>query len=1044
MPPKTPSISGATAGKPKTPEDPPADPDDTFTDAEEVERPPAEDPLTTPTPFGGMTTRSADKGSTSGASADAGKASTDKAVKAAAQKKIQATVELARENARALKQFQKGLDTCLADAANDRMKQAQDHMDLSNRVDGLQASINNLDTRFTKSDEQLGNIQQLLIDLAEQRQGDTIASTPAHRGTGARPRDGRLSNILASGGALGQGIRAASPERIQPGIAGRIGQLQSNVANGRTHEQQESLELTRQMSGRQNHNGQNQSQPPVTANTVADGQTGRQIPIITVSTISTTAAGNMDTVVSTVHQQPHGMATTDPVDQPDPIDDWYEQQRIRLNLPPQAVDYGNTTFVPATSSKSVRFNPPDPVNTTVDLDAEMAAVYARRGVDLNQLQNEGRSNSRPTGQPRPAGPEPDPMGTGVYGGYHIPPADMNNSMFLNQSTAGFRQGTNSTRQGVSNDPEYDNMFGNRNSDTPEFFSRVPRYNPYRPTGASGFEQIYGVNAKELTQVTNRVEYLEDSLEWDVFISSIQRMGQFARAMTDYGYKIIIFEKIRVPNLDKHLIDPDRHMNISLVDYIMKVKSLVAPPYNKDALEIAYRKCVQKPGMPLDIYWLHKFQALQKYIDNGGMVGPEEYYKDLVRGLLSKKLQKLVWGSEHKNNFTRMRQFIIDAGAELQKKYLEGLTSEAHARGTDTLHTELKQKGSNKQQVTVNALHEINAVNAKSFPNRRFKGKSNFGSRRPLGKDDCFYCRKKGHWAKDCPKKSFGHDRAKRVRRANKYLNACGAAYRIDPQGELLVDSAKLSNLEAEYDSESESEEETDPYAIPGEVDSSENDLVELNAVPRSKRRPRFTRKGRKSYRKGFSGKRKFYRKNKDGSLHLVEVDVDDGNENFPWDEADEDESQKENQPPSSVENIPAQNVEATVTAENHLNVIGTLTTDFSPYEQDFSLYESDEDNLYSLQVDPEEDVYTPETTTGKVAVLGDPEDQTKKRFETRDQDKEEELNLVNFTYPDNKSTDHQEEMLAETARILRLIDDQVDPEEEPLRPPDLPIDSEAL
>lgn len=40
--------------------------------------------------------------------------------------------------------------------------------------------------------------------------------------------------------------------------------------------------------------------------------------------------------------------------------------------------------------------------------------------------------------------------------------------------------------------------------------------------------------------------------------------------------------------------------------------------------------------------------------------------------------------------------------------------------------------------------------------KKAQGERYQGKRRPLRNDQCVYCKEKGHWAKDCPKKKKGN------------------------------------------------------------------------------------------------------------------------------------------------------------------------------------------------------------------------------------------------------------------------------------------------
>ena len=609
--------------------------------------------------------------------------------------------------------------------------------------------------------------------------------------------------------------------------------------------------------------------------------------------------------------------------------------------------------------------------------------------------------------------------------------DPNQSLYLNQSVRmtpgglqpGITTGFNVNNQGF--------LTLDQDSNPEDFFQNVPVYDPDhvlpnpQNDGMDPFRLIYGCAGKVLQELRSKVKTLQFDYEWDDFIESLLSMSTFAPGMTDFGYKNIIYDKIKVANTDLQSVVPRRHVNTPLLDYILMIKQLVAPPYNATQLRVCFENLKQKPDQFIEHYIRMKFTAYKRMIANGEQESPHNYFRNLVDGLYCRRLKKMVVGFRHQDNFSAMSSELLYWSGWIQNELRGNLISETKAKGTATCASQPPPSGEKPttdqvHELVLQSVNSLSAVNAKSFPNRRFNR-----FRRDVKRDTCFYCKQSGHWAKDCPKKKYGQDRAKRVMRANKHLNACGATYRIDLQGEILTDCSKLSNVEP-YESESE----LNDSEISDSSGTEEED--ELNQLHRNQRS---TRKGqRRRFRSGRKpfGKRRYFRKRKDGSINIVEATVEGDEEIFDWDQAGmnhlEPESKSE---PSSEDTESPQSLSApdgtvigpqdqTPSAAS-INTIGTLTADFSHYEQDLNLIETDEDYFTELHIDPSEKYYQPQIKEANLSTLGNPP-----------------MNPTKLKPIDRDST------LDEMSKIVALMDNQISPDTVELTPPDYVIDQSTL
>ena len=649
------------------------------------------------------------------------------------------------------------------------------------------------------------------------------------------------------------------------------------------------------------------------------------------------------------------------------------------------------------------------------------SIYGNRLFNSNPIDRGGIQN--PTGPSRPGG---------FYSQTQSRPVDPNQSLYLNQSvrvTPGLSQpgvisGFNVNRQGY--------LTLDHDSNPEDFFRNVPIFDPDRPghvpADMDPFRLIYGCTSKTLQEVRAKVITLRHDYEWDDFIESLLSMSTFAPGMTDYGYKNIIYDNLKVANTDLQTVLPRRHGNTPLLDYILRVKQLVAPPYNATQLRVCFENLKQKPDQFIEDYLRTKFNAYKRMIANGEQVSPNTYFRHLVDGLHCFRLKKKVVGFQHHDNFDAMSHEILSWCGWIQNELQSNIISEAKARGTATSASRPPPTG---ESLTTDKVHELvlqtvnslSTVNAKSYPNRRFNR-----NKRDVRRDTCFYCKNPGHWAKDCPKRKFGQDRAKRVRRANKYLNEIGALYRIDPQGEILIDCSKLSNIEPE--SESDSMESELSETSEAEMDDELNQVHYTKRSYRKGQKRRFPR-GQRGHRKSF-GRRRYFRKRKDGSINIVEATIEGDDEIFEWDQNEtnhlepeerSDTSPDDNGSPQSetVPNGSSTDQHDLTPAAASINTIGTLTTDFSHYEQDLNLIETDEDYFSDLHIDPSEKYYIPQVKEANLSTLGDPP----------------------FN-PEKLPDINRESTLEEMSRIIALVDNQISPDIVPLAPPDLPIDVPAL
>lgn len=98
--------------------------------------------------------------------------------------------------------------------------------------------------------------------------------------------------------------------------------------------------------------------------------------------------------------------------------------------------------------------------------------------------------------------------------------------------------------------------------------------------------------------------------------------------------------------------------------------------------------------------------------------------------------------------------LQDLVKEADKVYNKRETEEAEEERRRKEQEERHSKRDRRQKKNLSRILAT-VVRHKDQRDRRRQGDDRAGRRQPLDKDQCAYCKEKGHWLKDCPKKKRG-------------------------------------------------------------------------------------------------------------------------------------------------------------------------------------------------------------------------------------------------------------------------------------------------